>query len=137
MLARSAATLAHTATGKAAVAVPGHSQVFILGTSFDACFDYFWSQLCAIILLFVLYYNFLPAGWFFFGRRAAFFHHFCASFGHRFGSQCWAPGCPQIQGLLMNLGFVSQFWAPDLVPKMGTQNLTIFAPDPGYVSVSF
>ena len=78
----------HTATGKAAVAVPGHSQAVILGTKFDTCFgNCFWSQLCAMIFTISS-----PAGRSFFGQRAAFCHH-----------------------------FRSQFWAPFLVPVLGTR----------------
>ena len=58
-VAQTAAT--HTATGNAAVALPGHSQAFILGTS---CF--FWQFLLVPTLCnnfgFCLDYNFF-AGW--------------------------------------------------------------------------
>ena len=124
VVTRCTATPPHTATGKAAVAVPGHSQAFILGTKFDARFgNFFWSQLCAMIFTISS-----PAGRSFLAGGLHFVTIFVPSFGHRFWSQFWAPGCPQIQGLLMNLVFVTQFWAPDLVPKTGPQNLTIFCP---------
>ena len=88
VVTRCADTPPHTATGKAAVAVPGHSQAVILGTKFDTCFgNCFWSQLCAMIFTISS-----PAGRSFFGRRAAFCHH-----------------------------FRSQFWAPFLVPVLGTR----------------
>ena len=42
---------------------------------------------------------------------------FGPSFRHRFWSLFWAPNCPQIQGLLMNLVFVAQFWNQIWPPK--------------------
>ena len=101
-----------------------HSQAFILGTKFDTCFgNCFWSQLCAMIFTISS-----PAGRSFLAGGLHFVTIFVPSFGHRFWSQFWAPGCPQIQGLLMNLVFVTQFWAPDLAPRTGPQNLTILCP---------
>ena len=133
-VAQTAAT--HTATGNAAVALPGHSQAFILGTS---CF--FWQFLLVPTLCnnfgSCLDYNFF-AGWsVFFGQRAAFCHHFW--------SQFWAPFLVLVLGTklspdtkIINESLIcGPILAPDLVPKTGTQNHQFSAPESGYVSTKF
>ena len=76
-----------------------------------------WSQLCATILVFFGITFSSLAGRSVLACGLHFVTIFGPSFGHRFWSLIWAPSCPQIQRLLMNLVFVAQFWHQIWSPK--------------------
>ena len=76
-----------------------------------------WSQLCATILVFFGITFSSLAGRSVLACGPHFVTIFGPSFGHRFWSLIWAPSCPQIRRLLMNLVFVAQFWHQIWSPK--------------------
>ena len=126
----------HTATGNAAVALPGHSQVWALGTS---CFFSQFSLVPTLCNNFGVFWDYIfLAGWSVcFGLRAAFCHHFW--------SQFWAPflvldlgtKLPPDTKIINESCICGPILAPDLVPKTGTQNLQFSAPESRYFSTKF
>ena len=118
MVARSSSQTAatHTATGNAAVALPGHSQVWALGTS---CFFSQFSLVPTLCNNFNVFWDYIfLAGWSVcFGLRAAFCHHFWSQFWAPFLVPDLGTKSPQIRRLLMNFVFVAQFWHQIWSPK--------------------
>lgn len=126
----------HTATGNAAVALPGHSQVWALGTS---CFFSQFSLVPTLCNNFGVFWDYIfLAGWSVcFGLRAAFCHHFWSQFWAPFLVPDLGTKLPPDTKIMNESCICGPILAPDLVPKTGTQNLQFSAPESRYVSTKF